>query len=127
MYTTLNNIIVMTRGDSLEFKPNIKTIDEYADYELQGDESIYFGIMDPRQPFEEALIRKKYTSDDIQYVKDLIIELEPEDTLDLIPGRYYHALKLHIDHTEQDALQHSMTEVDKVITLINKTKFILND
>ena len=127
MYTTLNNIIVMTRGDSLSFKPNARTLGDYATYMLQGDDSIYFGIMDPRQPFEEALIRKKYTSEDLRYIQDLILELEPEDTLDLIPGKYYYALKLHIDHTEYDASTDTVVELDRVITLINKTKLILND
>lgn len=127
MQTTLNNIIIMTRGDSLTFKPNPDTFQEFISYQLSGDDAIYFGLMDPRQPFEEALVRKVYTADDYKSIEDFMIELDPEDTLDLIPGKYYYAVKLHIDHTEQDTIQRSITEVDKVITLINKTKFILND
>ena len=127
MQTTLNNIIIMTRGDSLTYKPNPDTLQEFLSYKLSGDDAIYFGLMDPRQPFEEALVRKVYTVDDYESIEDFRIELNPEDTLDLIPGKYYYAIKLHIDHIEFDEVTHIATELDQVITLINKTKFILND
>jgi hypothetical protein len=131
MYSTKNNIIVVTRGDSLEFKPNPITLGDYAQYELQGDDTIYFGLMDPGQYFENALVRKVFTSDDFASIEDFVLELDPEDTLDLLPGKYFYALKLQLDHAEikpsQDGYSYENIEVNKVITLINKTKFIIND
>ena len=129
MNTTQNNIIVITRGDSLEFKLAPITLGEYLKYELKGDDTLYFGLMDPGQPFEEALVRKVYTVDDFATIEDFVLELDPEDTLDLLPGKYFYALKLHIDHTEAGTPETNYlpTEIDKVITLVNKTKFIIND
>ena len=45
--------------------------------------------------------------------------------------KYFYALKLQLDHTEikpsPDGYSYENIEVNKVITLINKTKFIIND
>jgi hypothetical protein len=62
---TLNNIIMLNRGDTYEFD---LTIDDESSvdgrYHIQGDDTIYFGIMDPHQPFEEALVKKRFTVED---------------------------------------------------------------
>jgi hypothetical protein len=131
MYSTQNNAIVITRGDSLEFKPNPITLGDFANYKLQGDDTIYFGLMDPGQYFEEALVRKVFTAEDFASIEDFVLELDPEDTLDLLPGKYFYALKLQLNHVEPDLSSESdnakSIEVNKVITLINKTKFIICD
>ncbi len=129
MYTSVNNIIVMNRGDSLEFKPHEIAFGDYTTYVLQGDDTLYFGLMDPGQHFEEALVRKVFTTEDINSLEDFVLELEPNDTLDLLPGKYFYAMKLHLDHVENQATEtgYVLKEVDKVVTLINKTKFIIND
>jgi hypothetical protein len=123
-----NNIIIMNRGDTFVHHFNARALGEYAAYELQGDDTIYFGIMDPGQYFEDALFKQKFDRDDLTSLKNLVLELEPEDTLDLLPGKYFYALKLQLDHEELDAQGYPTGNyVDKVITLINKTKFIIND
>jgi len=117
-----NNIIMINRGDTFSFD---FTIDDGSTddgrYILKDDDALYFGIMDPHQPFEHALIKKKYTKDDCDDMGNLIITLKPEETLDLVPGVYYYAIKLHklTDNEEE--------HIDEVITVINKTKFIIND
>jgi hypothetical protein len=60
---------------------------------------------------------------------NLVITIEPEDTLDLLPGKYFYAIKMHIDHFEPGTEEtgYAGKQVDKVVTLINKTKFIIND
>lgn len=123
----LNNIIVMNRGDTYEF--DLTIADEASidgRYHLQGNDALYLGIMDPGQPFERALVRKKYTVDDVDIDGNLLAKLKPEDTLDLLPGKYFYAVKLHINHTELDAQLNSYN-IDKVVTVINKTKFIICD
>jgi hypothetical protein len=124
-----NNIIVMNRGDSFEFKLSPQTLGNYAEYVLTGDDTLYFGLMDPGQYFEDALVRKEFDSLDCTTLNDLVIKLEPDDTLDLLPGKYFYAVKLHLDHPELNSLTQRPTGqyIDQVITLVTKTKFIIND
>jgi hypothetical protein len=126
----VNNIILLNRGDSYSF--DLTIADENAAdgrYRLIGDDAVYFGIMDPGQPFELALIRKKYTVEDTDEAGNLFIALEPDETVDLFPGKYYYSIKLHQNHDEvfPDTLEPTGLRVDKVITIIPNTKFIICD
>ena len=118
------NIIIINRGDScnIRFNLNITKIDPDTIY--------YFGLMDPNQWFEEALVKKRFTNKDIIVESSdesgikvinyyLQIELKPSDTVDLYPGVYYYAIKSHRVNIDK--------KVDEVKTLLNKTKFIIND
>lgn len=127
----MSNIITINRGDSFDFDLTINlggALDTER-YILTGSDAIYFGIMDPGQPFEWALVRKKYTVLDTDAMGNLTISIKPEDTLDLMPGRYYYAVKLHMKHPEIDETTGEETGkiIDKVYTVINKTKFIICD
>lgn len=118
-----NNIIILNRGDSYSF--NLPIIDENSEsgfYNLEGDDAVYLGIMDPHQPFELALVKKKYTVEDIDGAGNLLIKILPEDTIDLFPGIYYYSVKLKIAHVSDDGTEHS-----EVRTIVNNTKFILCD
>ena len=124
-----NNIIRLNRGDTYEFDLTISD-DTSADgrYHIQGDDTIYFGIMDPHQPFEDALVKKKFTVDDTDGNGNLTIVIEPEDTLDLLPGTYYYSVKIHLQHENiHPETNEVLGYVDKVNTVINKTKLFLND
>lgn len=129
MISQYNNIITLSRGDSYEFSVNL-TDDFGQDYVMQGRDTLYMGIMDPHQPFEDALVKKKFVTDnrlnsDGQVFDNIVnIAIFPEDTLDLIPGKYYYAIKLHMDHNEVDG-KGNVYHVDRVCTIINKTKFIV--
>ena len=119
------NIIKMNRGDTYEF--NLTIDDEGSEngkYILQGNDTVYFGLMEPNSVFEQSLVRKS-TNDCIKFDKDgnFFITIEPEDTEHLLPGVYYYSIKLEVDH------EHSETResIHKVITVINKTKFIILD
>ena len=124
-----NNMIILNRGDTYEFD---LTIDDDSSldgrYHIIGDDTIYFGIMDPHQPFEEALVKKKFTVDDADANGNLTIVIEPEDTLDLLPGVYYYSVKIHMQHENKNPETGEVDGyVDKVYTVINKTKLFLND
>lgn len=123
----LNNIVVMNRGDTYTFGLTIND-ESSADglYHLQGDDVVYFGLMLPHQPFEVAIVRKRFTAEDADAFGNLTISLEPSDTLDLEPGVYYYAVKLHMDHKEAYA-DGTPIDVDEVVTVINKTKFVICD
>ena len=120
------NIIILNRGDSYPFSFYIEDKDSQDGiYRLKDDDAVYFGVMDPHQLFENALIRKKYTAEDMDEAGNIAVEITPEDTIDLYPGIYYYAIKLHKLSPAKPEL--GELEVDKVSTVINKTKFIIND
>lgn len=125
-----NNIIVMNRGDTFTFDLTIYDDNEEDNrYKLKENDALYFGIMDPHQPFEFALVRKKYTVADTDAAGNLVICIDPEDTIDLVPGIYYYMVKVHLDHEYIDPATKQPTgeRIDEVSTVINKTKLILND
>jgi hypothetical protein len=126
---TKNNMIILNRGDTYEFDLTIADDSSIDDrYHIQGDDTIYFGIMDPHQPFEEALVKKRFTIEDTDGNGNLTIVIEPEDTLDLLPGTYYYAVKIHLQHDNiNPETNENYGYVDKVSTVINKTKLFLND
>lgn len=117
----IGNRVVINRGDSWDL--TIKVLDEAGElYYLEDGDTLYFGVMDPHQHFEDALIRKKLTNKDSNYSPSTglgIFKLKASDTIDLIPGIYYYAVKLHrVNKT---------LKIDEVITVIDKTKFVIND
>lgn len=111
----LNNIITMIRGDSLELEVVLN--DGQTAYDLQEGDVVYFGLMDPGQYFEDALVKKKGYITDLNSEGKIVFRFSPEDTLDLLPGKYFYSIKL----------QFYRNGIEKVITLVNKTKFIICD
>lgn len=124
-----NNIIVMNRGDTYDFDLLIDDIDSPDGiYHLKGNDTVYFGIMDPQQPFEEALVKKKFTMADVYPNGVLNIVIAPEDTLDLLPGTYYYSVKAHLQHENfYEPTGEFLGYVDQVNTIITKTKLFLCD
>ena len=122
------NIIVLNRGDSHAFNIDLTVSDNPGEiYRLKGNDVLYFGLMYPRQEFEDAIVKKKFTVEDYYEDSDILeILLEPEDTVDLLPGKYYYAIKLKLDHIEleEDGSEKRVTGVE---TVVNKTKFIVCD
>lgn len=120
------NIITLNRGDTYQFNFYIEDSNSQDGiYRLKDDDVAYFGVMDPHQFFEDALIRKRFTAEDMDEAGNIFVELTPNDTIDLFPGIYYYAIKLHKMSPARPELNEP--EVDSVSTVINKTKFIIND
>ena len=120
------NIIKMNRGDTYEF--NLTIDDEGSEsgkYVLQGNDTVYFGLMEPNSAFEQSLVKKIYTEEDRDKDGNIFITIEPEDTEHLLPGVYYYSVKLEVDHEIGDG--ETRESIHKVITVINKTKFIILD
>ncbi len=63
-------------------------------YTLQETDKVYVGIMEPNQPFEDALIRKVLTIKDLNRQGDPVLILRPDDTERVMPGMYYYEVKL---------------------------------
>lgn len=115
----MTNAIQIIRGDDFSFVLNVE--DPTADngnYILKDDDALYLGVTLPHQPFEHAILKKKYTKADQNLDGNIIATIKASDTLDLLPGVYYYSVKLR---------QGIDTEHETVTTVIYKTKFIIND
>lgn len=116
-----NGIITVTRGDSFSFPLQIDFGNSYntTSATLGSKDKLYVAVMEPNQSFEEALIKKVYTSADI--VNGVVnIKFRPSDTECVLPGKYYYQIKLQRFNQESD----DSTDYD-VDTIIDKTLFFI--
>lgn len=119
-----NGIVTINRGDSFEFPItlNIGNSMDRQHYVLTGNDTIYLGVMEPNQPFETALIRKVVTAADT-IDDNIIVRFWPEDTVCLLPGKYYYQVKL-----ETDCYDPKTQRVRKdVETVIDKNLFYIQE
>lgn len=111
-----NNVINIVRGDSVNISlPLYSDKFKREKISLSENDLIFFGLMLPRQHFECAFLKKEFDYTDFDSEGNLILALDPLDTMSLISGVYYYELKLLKDGE------------DSITTLIPKTKFIIND
>ncbi len=115
----VGRVVNVTRGDSCYITAQI--LDETSNeiYYLSDEDVAYFGVMDANQKFEDALIKKRLTKENMAEDGTLLIYFTPSDTVELIPGVYWYSLKLH--KIKKDA------KIDRVETIVANTKFIIND
>jgi hypothetical protein len=121
-------IIKINRGDSYELWVNIpKKEDPTQSYLLDPvKDVVYFAIVFPHQRFENAIILKGYAAEDQdQETGDIVIKIEPNDTRRLQPGVYYYTVKLQRGGT-LDVID-DFDEPEEVRTIIERTKFIINE
>lgn len=81
-------------------------------YNIGNNTQVYFGLMYPGYKFEDAIVKKKYTKQDINKNGDIIIKFTPEDTIYLDPGKYFYEIKM-------------ILEDGSVNTIIQRTEFWL--
>lgn len=95
-----NGFIYMHRGDSFKIPLVINqgTKEDVIKFYISQHPSaeVYFGLMEPNQRFEEALIKKHLKKEDLNSQGDLMLKFNPEDTENLIPSKYYYALKAEV-------------------------------
>lgn len=113
-----NGIVTINRGDSFSFPLviNTGTTLEPLIYSLSQTDNVYFAVMEPNQPFENALIKKKLTFNDCDENGNVIVRFRPQDTQCVLPGKYYYQVKLQRFNSEDP----TDYEVD---TIIEKTLF----
>jgi hypothetical protein len=118
-----NNIITINRGDTFGFTFHINLGTEMSPilHELVEGETLYLGVSEANAPFESALIRKTFTSADADSEGAIYIEFANTDTLNLLPGNYYYSIKLSQPLPETS----EMIDLEKVTTLVPRTKFII--
>lgn len=121
------SIIKINRGDSFEYKLFItEKNDPASTHLLLANEAIYFALLYPNQHFEDAILIKGYTSED-QNPKtgEILVKITPNDTKALTPGVYYYTVKLQRGGT-LDVIN-DFDSAEEVRTLIERTKFIINE
>lgn len=126
-------ILKMNRGDYFSFTMSIEDEASLSGYyEMQPNDILYFALLNPHARFEDAIILRGYTQDDALTVDTDLgpmhtfnIELLREDTLCLEPGVYYYTMKLQ---KNARSIELGLQEPDaKLITVIDRTKFIINE
>ena len=90
-----NNSISVNRGDtfSIPLFINVGSEHDPEQYDFPGDGEIYLGLMEPNQLFEDAILKKKYDSSNINEEGNIVIEFNSDDTVKLLPGLYYYQIK----------------------------------
>ena len=123
------NIIKLNRGDSYDFRvciPNKE--DPTKNFILTDKDVIYFALLFPHQRFEEATLIKGYDHTDHIIENgvntgEILIKIEPKDTKRLAPGIYYYTVKLQRGGT----FDGSGEDAEEIRTIIERTKFIINE
>lgn len=116
-----NNLIDMNRGDSRSFtifinkgsklEPIRYILQEVAD-------KLVFYLTKAQDAFEDAILVKELTSNDLNSDGDAVINFMPEDTLDIESGVYFFEVKLF--HKTCD-------NKEEVQTVIPKRRFTILD
>ena len=87
----------LNRGDDCEFTVFINEGTNLSpiQYKLTNKDALYLAIEEPNQPFENAIVKKKITTQNslMDIDGNIIIKLKPEDTECLMPGLYYYEIK----------------------------------
>lgn len=115
-----NGIITVNRGDSfrLPMVLNYGTNLEPMNYQMSQNSVVYFAVMEPNQPFEDALIKKKCTMDDVDADGNIVIKFRPQDTQCVLPGKYYYQVKLQRFNSNDPEDYEVDTVVDKTLFYI---------
>ena len=118
-------IIKINRGDSFDL-PITLLNNEGDKYFLTANDALYFALMYPNQRFEDAIFVKGYTHEEQNVnTAEIILKIVPNDTRALTPGVYYYTVKLQRGGTLEDISD--FDEPDEVRTIIERTKFIINE
>jgi hypothetical protein len=118
-----NNIITINRGDTFgyTFHINLGTQMHPILHTLSEGEKLYVGVSEANFPFENAIIKKVFTSADADSEGAIHIEFAAADTLNMLPGNYYYSIKLSQPIPETS----EMAASEKVTTLVPRTKFVI--
>lgn len=96
-FVLIMNNLILSKSNTLKLPLFINWGTEKSpiQYELQPTDTIYVGVMENNQSFENAIIRKLYKyNDEKDEYGNLIIKITPEDTEYLLPGKYCLTIKL---------------------------------
>ena len=120
-------IIKINRGDSYSLNIKVTKISFFdSPYILTSMDAVYFALVYPHQRFEDAILIKGYTLEDQNVTTgEITVNITPNDTRSLTSGTYYYTAKLQRGGTLETL--NDFDEPDEVRTLIERTKFIINE
>lgn len=115
-----NGIITLNKCDTFNTTIFVNIGNDLAPvrYILAGNDRLYFAVMEPHQDFANAVIKKVFTSDDLNEDGDVKLSFVMSDTENVLPGTYYYEVKLYIAPEESG-------EEAEVDTIVPRTKFII--
>lgn len=115
-----NGIITVSRGDSFEVPLSLNFGSSlFPDHYIMNNRSVvYVAVMEPNQPFENALIKKKYTYEDMDEYGNILIRFKPQDTQCVLPGKYYYQVKLQRFRSDDPDDYDVDTVIDKTLFYI---------
>lgn len=137
----MNNIIVLTKGDNFDF--DVSVYDEVYGNLYSGAQEgdiLEFKLLKPHQDyFKDTPLIYKYIEltageheKDIcladclrDHIIDCTFEINHLDTVNLPAGVYYYTIKLKRPGIDLNG--NADPSKDQYLTVINKTKFVLND
>lgn len=106
-----DGIIKLSRGDSCKLPLFINQGTAVAPirYNLKEvtkeNTVVYLSIMQPNQYFENGCVRKMFSKKsgnwNLNEYGDLIISIDPKDTLYLMPGKYFYEIKVDLNGNNQ--------------------------
>ena len=116
-----NGIITVNRGDSFEIPVSLNFGHSMnkTRYYMQPKDVVYLGIMEPNQPFETAILRKRFDYDQLDEDGNIYIRFWPEDTRCLLPGKYYYQIKIQTVDSKTGRYDFE-TVVDKTLFFIQE-------
>lgn len=116
-----DGVITMNRGDTAKFPLFINkgTSLQPSRYELGDKDQVFLALMEPNQPFEEALLKQKYTKADLNKYGDIVITFKHDDTKCILPGKYYYQIKALLYNEEDNDFD--------VNTIVQKTEFYIQE
>lgn len=119
MFFVNNQVIQLNRGDDIDIvlQVNTGTALKPIPCVLEDGEALYLGVMAPNQRWEEAIIRKKLTSENCDKNGNVFIHFDSADTENVCPGTYYYMVKIYVKDRIEDKYN--------INTIVNKTKFII--
>lgn len=109
-------VMELNRGDSFS-RPlfiNVGTKLKKRRYILSYDDEVYLSICEPKQDFEKGILRKVFTTKDLNKEGDVVVKLSSSDTEDLVPGLYYIEIKIKLTN-------------GNLATILPKRKFYINE
>lgn len=114
-----NGIITVSRGDDFQLPLFINqgTETKPIRYVLAEKDLVQFRLMSPNQSFENAIIKKDYTYQDVNEHGDVVVKFNREDTLLLLLGKYYYEIKIKLYNSE--------TQGYEINTITPKTEFFI--
>ena len=126
-----NNIITLSRGDvaSTPIFINWGTQLVPVRYRLQEYDELLFNLYEAAGP-NSLLLRKVYTSDDLNEYGDVVLHLDYDDTINLLAGQYYYEVVVIRRVVEDNALYDDSSDepvvVDEVYNVaVPRTKFFI--